>query len=729
MTETTQTTLRGVVVRLFHQSPGFCAGKLRPIRGQTASHGEVSFAGKVFVREGELVCLAGEWTEHQKYGRQWTATGLVYEQDISQDGLAAWLSSSGEARGIGPAKARLIAREFGDNFAGWLRDNPEQIAIAASIPLEDVQSLAKSWLDRQEFNAVATQLAPYGLSESQIVALFDRFKTSIVNILAENPYLVIPEVEGFGFKRADAIAQKLGTPKTHPGRIEAAIFFALSQAANDGSTCLPMTDLLCGSLDALGDDSEALAALVTEAVDRLVAAKKLASLKASHERTYYATNRLFAAESAVADFFRRAAQPNPHFADGVSDRVAGSIFDDLDDSQRRAVELAASKTACLISGGAGAGKSFVIARIAKLYRKYGLTVAMAAPTGKAARRIEEIATGFDASTIHRLLGYSYASGGGVFTHDEHNPIEAHVVIIDEASMLDANLASSLFRAIGPKTALVLVGDHHQLPPVGPGAILRDAIKGELLPLALLAQCHRQAGPLKRNCQAILLGTVAPTEAHESGDAGPWYVHKGLHQPGDVLAYIENRLLGSALSGKLGFDLWRDVQFLSPVHAGPLGTQALNILLQRIRQRELGVTAKPPVGDRKPEIMIHDRVIQTRNDYKLMVMNGHQGTVVATSPDLVVNFDGREVVIPADCRGNVSLAYCLTPHKYQGSEIPCAVVIAHKINQFMLHRNWLYTACTRAKKTCVILGDPVGVQRAAERVVNNRRVTLLPALME
>jgi exodeoxyribonuclease V alpha subunit len=522
----------------------------------------------------------------------------------------------------------------------------------------------------------------------------------------------------------DEIARKVGVPANHPGRIEAAIIYRLKEEQNDGSTCAEHGRLVDSAVEVLGPASAEIDLLVREKILALAdAGRKLRAADGPGGRSYLALPACWRHEEAIGEFLA-ANGPNPHWpAEAVGPGGVEWLVNDqdprLDDSQRRAVASALRNRISLISGGAGSGKTTSINSIYQMYTQAGLTVRLCAPTGKAARRLEEVVPGSRASTIHRLLEYRPLQG---FRRGLDNPIDADVVIPDEVSMMGAELAYHLFRAIGPRTAVVLVGDHHQLPPVDAGALLRDCISHELLPLTILQECHRQAGALKHNCAAILAGVVAPTEPPPTSGPGPWYIHPKLNSPADVLAYLE-RLYVEVLGPKCGFDVLRDVQFMTPQHRGPIGTQAINGLLQRLRQRSLGVELPPADPEARPKLLVGDKVIQCKNNYDLDIMNGHQGIVLEADP-LLVEFDGRAVAIPKDRKAEVELAYCLTPHKMQGSEVPCAVTVCHSTHSYMLHRNWLYTACTRAQKTAVIIGDERGFTRAAQTVKTNERRTLL-----
>jgi exodeoxyribonuclease V alpha subunit len=357
-----------------------------------------------------------------------------------------------------------------------------------------------------------------------------------------------------------------------------------------------------------------------------------------------------------------------------------------------------------------------------------LKVVLAAPTGKAAKRIEEV-VGREASTIHRLLGFN----GQTYSRDALNPIETDILVVDEVSMVDVPLAWRLFQAVDRKrTAVVLVGDHNQLPPVGPGNLLRDLTRARAIPTVLLTRIIRQAGVLKENSTAVLSGEVRPTSEMQIGPRRPWYVIDKFTDRDDVRRMLL-LLFEEVLGERLGYDLIRDVQVLTPTHKGPLGTVELNIELQRLLQRKLYGFEPPDVEPgHRPRFYAGDKVIQTKNDYELGVMNGAMGVVMGAEAGggLTVNFDGMPVEIgrDSDALGNLQLGYATSIHKMQGSEFPCAVVIAHKSHSFMHHRNLLYTAVTRAKEAVIIVGDRWGIDNCAAKRQVDRRNTFLSFLL-
>ncbi|MCA9240013.1 MAG: AAA family ATPase, partial [Planctomycetales bacterium] len=399
----------------------------------------------------------------------------------------------------------------------------------------------------------------------------------------------------------------------------------------------------------------------------------------------------------------------------------------LKDRQADAYRSAMDHPIVVITGGAGTGKTFVLARLAGAYQSAGLRVALCSPTGKAAKRIEESLEGqgvdLGAKTIHRLLGYdghefhrvSLSSPALTDDGDEEEDADPpyDVVIVDEVSMVDAPLMAELLARIDfSETRLVLVGDHNQLPPVGPGNVLRDVIQHELVPTIVLDEVVRQAGVLKANSTAILSQRIAPS----AGNDPAWTVIDAFKEPQQVQVHLRDLVLHQ-IPDRLGLDPTGDVQIITPTHLGPLGTKAINQMMQRLLHGE--VSRKFAVGD---------KVIQTSNDYGIGVMNGTIGRVLDVEPGsgggYWIAFDGcGERLIQGEQVLNVQLAYALTAHKAQGSEFPCAVVLCHKSHYFA-DRNWLYTAVTRASRYCFLLGDRWGLHNAAKKNNTVRRRTFL-----
>ncbi|HOC92722.1 MAG TPA: AAA family ATPase [bacterium] len=421
----------------------------------------------------------------------------------------------------------------------------------------------------------------------------------------------------------------------------------------------------------------------------------------------------------IAGVFEKSAGINTKLDASIAlTRISG----DLNPGQKKAVRTAIENATSLVSGGAGTGKTYTVSCIVDIYLDADMTVVLAAPTGKAAKRMEQ-ATGMSASTIHRLLGYD----GNVFQRGPDNPIDVDVIILDEVSMLDVPLCWHLFQAIDfSRTNLVLVGDHNQLPPVGPGNILRDLIQRKLVPTTILSEVVRQAGILKENSIAILSGRVPPN-VEGTSTRKEWYVIDKFKEPGEILKFILY-LYENVLHEKLGFDLVRDIQLLAPMKKGVLGVDNLNIELQRLLQNKcFGYDVVPVRPNRRPKLHPNDKVIQNRNNYILDVMNGAVGYIKRYDSDngvYHIEFDDGVRQFDNEAMKNISLAYSSTVHKMQGSECECVIAVVHKSQSFMHHRNLFYTAVTRAKKTAIIIGDRWGIKTCAERAFSDKRKTFL-----
>jgi exodeoxyribonuclease V alpha subunit len=712
--------LRGIVETVFYSGPTFSAGRLR-----TADGALVNFAGKVFARPSDAVRLEGQWANHPKYGRQFTVECLAYDLEMDPDGLANFLANHPDVKGIGPAKARLIADRFGIGFDTAIRSNPEAVAAVAKVPLEAVMALQQIWVANSAFNAAMTYLSRYGLTHHQVTTLVDRFGSQVVPILERDPYVLMREIAGFGFKRVDKIARKMGTPKDLPSRTRAGIHYCVLAAMDDGDCWVEYEDLLDRANTLLVMDTLDSRDVIEGHLEALIAEGVLFSQP--FERLVVADPEIHKMERELAEVLRTACAPNPHPV-GEQDALLDAEGSELNPEQRAAVMNALSYSISLMTGGAGSGKTYAVSTIASIADLLELRVVLAAPTGKAAKRLEQV-VGHEASTIHRLLGFN----GHTYSRDALNPIEADILVIDEVSMVDVPLAWRLFQAVNrEKTAVVLVGDHNQLPPVGPGNLLRDLVKSRAIPTTVLTRIIRQAGELKENSTAILAGEVRPTSEVKSGLRRPWYVVDKFTDTGDLRRMLL-LLFNEVLRERLGYDLVRDVQVLTPTHKGPLGTVELNIELQRLLQRKLFQFDVPDVdAGHKPRLYPGDKVIQTKNDYELGVMNGAMGIVVSADAKagLAVDFDGRLVEIKSgsDALGNIQLAYVTSIHKVQGSEFPCAVVVAHKSHSFMHHRNLLYTAVTRAKESVIILGDRWGIEHCAQKRQVDQRNTFLSFLL-
>lgn len=709
------TALQGTVTHIYFTSDRFTAGRIT-----TGNSAETSFAGKFGgLREKDRVILHGDFAVHEKYGEQFAAVRFEYDTDYDVEGIANYIASNPEMKGIGGARAMKIAQFCGDDFDRIVTGEPERLVSIPGVTKEIAQTLHAEWIKHKEYNKCMTRLAVYDLTHKQIMSLIEKYGNNAARVIEENPYRLIEDVPGYGFKKADVIARKAGTPKSSPHRIRFAILYVLENALDDGDCLIEYRDLVARANKILILDTLDSQEIIEGHLEELIDESACVVCHAHENQLFVALKSIYEMEKFIAARFRENMRPNNALD---AEAAMACIPDSLNPGQREAVRNAIRNAVCLISGGAGTGKTYTVSCIVDLYRDANLSVVLAAPTGKAAKRMEQ-ATGMKASTIHRLLGYDGIS----FQSGPDNPVDADVIILDEVSMLDVPLCWRLFQAVDfERTNLVLVGDHNQLPPVGPGNILRDLIQQKIIPATILTDVVRQAGVLKENSIAILSGQV-PKNVEGDTDRKEWYVVDKFKEPGDVLRFILY-LYENVLMEKIGFDIVHDVQLLAPMKKGVLGVDNLNIELQRLIQDKcFGLTVDPVRSNRRPRLYVNDKVIQSRNNYSLDVMNGSVGYIRRVDPangTYHIEFDNGVRTFEPDDMKHISLAFASTIHKMQGSECECVIAVIHKSQSFMHHRNLLYTAVTRAKKTAIIIGDRWGLKTCAEREFSAHRRSVL-----
>ncbi len=712
----------GFVETVFYTNPSYTTGRFHDDDGKS-----FSFAGSIRIVENEPVVLFGKFTIHPKYGRQFTVDRFEYDFHPSVEGLTVYLANHPDIKGIGPVKANSIARHFNDHFEATLLEHPEVIAEYAQVPFSAIQQLQAIWTKNRSENAAATYLSQYGLTHFQVKTLLDEFGNNVIALFKENPYQVIAALRGFGFKNIDMIARKMGVQKASPDRIRAGLVHAVNEQVDAGHCWVSFDDLVEHANELLILDTLDSHDQIVRELEYLLEAKQLVEMDTDDQRIV-ARPDLYAKERELTYWFAENKGGNPHFPSLMP--LEGMNLDyaeTMNEGQLSALLAATHHQISVIAGGAGSGKTFTVAVITKILEQTGLKVTLAAPTGKAAKRLEQMID-HEAVTLHRLLGYN----GRFFSACPEMPIDTDVLIVDEFSMVDVPLAWQMLSAIDwDRTAIILVGDPNQLPPVGPGNILRDLLSTKLVKTTVLDRIVRQAGLLKENCTAILSGEVRKTAPEVTGQTRkPWFMIDQFTDMEHVRQFLLE-MYTKLLSERLGFDLLRDVQLITPTKKGPLGTVELNTVLQQLLQKKLfNVDVTPPkVGQQQRRFYRHDKVIQTRNNYDTNVMNGSIGWVLDNDPKggLTVEFEnGTVTVIEQGSHelSELSLAYALTVHKVQGSEFPCVIAVIHKLHTFMHHRNLFYTAVTRARETAIVIGDRWGLKNCARIVQTERRRTFL-----
>ncbi|RLG44723.1 MAG: hypothetical protein DRN81_03840 [Thermoproteota archaeon] len=601
-------------------------------------------------------------------------------------------------QGIGEKRAEKLDELFGTNLLRTLLETPEIIKAKTSCKRDSLMKLVEEWKARPKDFELVTRIADYGLSLKKSQDIAHKLGPTGLKKLHENPYLLCHKVKGVGFKTIDTVALHEGYAFDGEHRIDAALHFCLTECTYKGGHIWTDVGLLTDKVEDVTGLGEYNLRNKIQTRARAMLKDGEFSTDSSRENVCLSLPNMFSAEQYIHAALRGCAMRPTHLA-----HINAS---GLNKQQQASVEQASASSMSLISGKAGTGKTYVINTLAHGFRDARQRVILCAPTGKAARRITSTCN-LPASTIHSLLHYD----GQHFGRGPSNPLDGDVIIIDEMSMVDSPLLNALLRATNTdKTRIIFVGDHNQLPPVGPGSPLRDMVTSQILPSTILNECVRQAGTLEKNASAILDGQLRSglsirglTNAWlNDRKRGSWVTEfsEKFRDPYACQSALVNAFLAARSCGYH----YQDIQVLSPIHKGAIGTIALNLELQALVQgQQYGVrTAHNP-----RKFYLHDRVIQVKNDKKLGVMNGDVGTVVYMDHEkMIIDFLSGEISIPRFGHEikNIELAYCITIHKCQGSEFPCIILPIHSSHFFSLYRSLVYTGATRAEQLVIIVAD-------------------------
>jgi exodeoxyribonuclease V alpha subunit len=668
------------------------------------------------VQPGESVRLLGRWTTDQKYGEQFRVDSYVTVKPATLVGIEKYLGS-GLVRGVGKVMAERLVKHFGLETLEVIDQKPERLPEVEGIGPVRSARITTAWIEQRRIKDVMVFLQSHGVSTTYAVRIYKAYKDRSIAVVKENPYQLAIDIFGIGFKSADKIAGQLGISSTSPQRAEAGVLHVLATCSDEGHVFVPRPKLVASATEMLAIDT----AIVEQAIKNLAASGHVVVEPGPGGEDAVYLRSLHTAEAAGAGRLGLLASTE---ASPVRIDIERAItwFEQqqtirLADEQKQAIRSAATSKLLVVTGGPGTGKTTLVNGIIRILEKKGRRILLAAPTGRAAKRMAET-TGREAKTIHRLLEFNPKKFG--FDRDATNPLEADVVILDEASMIDVVLAYNMLKALPLQAQLVLVGDIDQLPSVGPGSVLGDIMRSGVADVVRLRQIFRQAREslIVVNAHRVNEGLM-PELPVERANADFFFIER--NEPEEIVSMLKS-LLRQHIPHKFGLDSVDDIQVLTPMQRGLLGVANVNAELQALLN---------PSGDSvvrgSRTFRVGDKVMQIRNNYDLNVYNGDIGRIRAIDPveqEVQVEFDGRAVTYEYGDLDELVLAYACSIHKSQGSEYPCVVIPVHTQHYLMLQRNLLYTGITRGKRLVVLVGSKRALAIAVKNNTLDERCTML-----
>ena len=670
------------------------------------------------INPGEVLELLGEWSNHPKFGQQFKVVKFKSVMPATAAGIEKYLGS-GLIKGIGPIMASRLVNKFGVDTLEIIDTNPERLEEVEGIGEKRVQMIRNAWDAQKEIREVMVFLQGHGVSSTYSAKIYKQYGQGSIKVVQENPYRLAADIFGIGFKTADKIAGNLGIDRNSEIRAEAGILYVLHELADDGHVYYPYEPLIEACQKILEVDKEiiikALAKLFEE---RKIVLEDLNDLKEEftpNNKGVYLTG-YHVAEQNIALKLKILLNSPSNLRQIDEDKALEWVQTRLDiqltEKQKEGVKTAIKQKVMVLTGGPGTGKTTIIKAILEIYQRLTPKIVMGAPTGRAAKRMSE-ATGWEAKTLHRVLEWSPKEMG--LKKDGDHPLDADVVIVDEASMIDNLLMHHFLKAVPKGSVLVLVGDVNQLPSVGAGNVLKDIIASGLVPVVELNEIFRQA-----------MGSLIITNAHRINQGefpripDPkeetlqdfYFIQK--EKPEDVLATILD-LVTNRIPSRFKINPIDGIQVLTPMHRGVIGAENLNKVLQEALNKS---QVELPRGGRIYKL--GDKVMQIKNDYDREVFNGDIGRITRIDPEeqeVTVEFDGRQVEYDFSDLNELLLAYAVSVHKSQGSEYPVVVIPVHISHYMLLQRNLLYTGVTRARKLVII----VGTKKALSIGIRNNKI--------
>jgi exodeoxyribonuclease V alpha subunit len=698
----------------------------------------VTIVGTIFsAAPGETLKLKGQWSRHPKYGEQFKVETYESVLPATVKGIERYLGS-GMIKGIGPVMAKRLVSQFREETLSVIDNNVERLYEVSGIGEKRVNMITKAWEEQKEIRDVMIFLQGSGVSPTYAVKIYKQYGKDSVRVVSENPYRLATDMFGVGFITADKIAEKLGIDGNAPMRIEAGILYVLNQLADEGHVYYPygLLTAKCGEILKV-DEASVPAALPHLAEEKMIFIEQSQTLRhksggqtseckppISPEAAVYLA-RFYVSETGIVSRLKTLLNfPKQLRLLNVDESlhwVQGDLNIAFSGKQLEAIKASINNKIMIVTGGPGTGKTTIINAILRIARKMGQKVLLAAPTGRAAKRMTE-AAGYEAKTIHRLLEYSPGGpDGGGFKRDDTNPLDGDLIIIDEVSMIDTVLMYHFLKAVPQRATLILVGDIDQLPSVGPGNVLKDIIDSAVVPVVRLNEIFRQSerSMIIVNAHRINRGEMPRVER------GPEHLNDfyftSIEEPEVVLEKIIH-LCKEAIPREFGFDPLNDIQVLTPMHRGTVGVTNLNASLQK----ELN-SCTDEIARAGRLFKVGDKILQTRNNYDKDVYNGDIGRIITIDrelQELKIDYDGKIVSYDYTDLDEIVLAYAISVHKAQGSEYPVVIMPILTQHYLLLQRNLLYTGITRGRKLVMLIGTKKALSIAVRNNKQQQRYTLL-----